>query len=266
MSTIITRDIPQGALAPYENLTRRQLAAQDRFIAESVPVIEAALEAGLTPLSLLCEQRHVEGKAAQLISRLGDVPVYAPPDEEIRALTGYELFRGVLCEMQRPRALSLDEALGGARSCAVLEDVSDETNLGAIFRSAAALGVGAVLLTPGAGDPYSRRSARVSMGAVFRVPFARIGEISEGGALALSDRGFTLCALALDESSAPIDGFSCSRPAILLGNEGRGLRPETLRCCPEHLIIPMHHGMDSLNVSAAAAVAFWELVGKRQKP
>lgn len=266
MSTVVARDIPPGALEAYKNLTRRQLAAQDRFIAESVPVIEAALEAGLTPLSLLCEQRHVQGKAAALISRLGDIPVYAPPDEEIRALTGYELFRGVLCEMRRPEALAPGDVLSGARSCAVLEDVSDETNLGAIFRSAAALGVGAVLLTPGAGDPYSRRSARVSMGAVFRVPFARIPELGEGGAALLTDRGFTLCALALDEDSAPISGFSCPRPAILLGNEGRGLKPETLRCCPNHLVIPMHHGMDSLNVSAAAAVAFWELAGKRQMP
>ncbi len=263
MARIITEHIPPEALAPYASLTRRQLAVSDVFIAESVKVIQAALDGGIEPLSLLCEQRHARGKAAKLIERLGDIPIYVPPDDEIQRLTGYELHRGVLCALRRPETPKADEVLEGATACAVLENVGDDTNLGAIFRSAAALGIDAVLLTSGCCDPFSRRSARVSMGAVFRVPFARVCELSEGGIGLLKSRGFTVCALALTDDSLPLAGFTCERPAIVLGNEGEGLKRDTVAQCDAALRIPMYRGVDSLNVSAAAAVAFWEILRQR---
>ncbi len=267
MARIIAENIPAEALAPYTSLTRRQLADEKTFIAESVKVIEAALDAGVRPISLLCERRHVHGKAAGLIARLGDAPVYTPADEDIQKLTGYELHRGVLCLIQRPEAPDVETVLRGASCCAVLENARDETNLGAVFRSAAALGVDAVLLSPGSADPLSRRSARVSMGAMFRVPFARIGELDAGGVALLKSLGFTVCALALTDQSRSLAGFTCPRPALLLGNEGEGLKQSTLALCDVTLRIPMHRGMDSLNLSVAAAVAFWEILrSERQRP
>ncbi|MBR5752085.1 MAG: RNA methyltransferase, partial [Clostridia bacterium] len=165
---MIIRDISISApeLGAYSGLTQKQALKENVFIAESVNVIQSALDAGIRPISLLCERRHAEGKAARLIERLGDVPVYTPADGEIKKLTGYELSRGVLCEMERPELVTAEIALSAAKNCAVLEDVRDETNLGAIFRSAAALGMDALILCGGCSDPLSRRAARVSMGAV----------------------------------------------------------------------------------------------------
>ena len=256
-------DISAPELRAYCGLTQKQALGEGVFIAESVNVIQSALDAGIKPLSLLCERRHAEGKAAGLIRRLGDVPVYAPRDGEIQKLTGYELSRGVLCEMERPQPMTAGQALAGARACAVMEDVRDETNLGAIFRSAAALGMDAVILCGGCSDPLSRRAARVSTGAVFRLPWARLSALNEGGAGELKRLGFTLCALALTDSSEEPDALGrITRPAVVLGNEGEGLSREAVACCDLTVRIPMRRGVDSLNVSAAAAIAFWE-AGKR---
>ena len=256
-------DIASEELKAYCGLTQKQAQGEGVFIAESVNVIQSALDAGIKPLSLLCERRHAEGKAAGLIRRLGDMPVYTPSDNEIIKLTGYELSRGVLCEMERPQPMEADNALEGARACAVLEDVRDETNLGAVFRSAAALGMDAVILCGGCSDPLSRRAARVSTGAVFRLPWARLPALSEGGSKELKRLGFTLCALALTDRSEEPDALGrITRPAVVLGNEGEGLSREAVACCDITVRIPMSRGVDSLNVSAAAAIAFWE-AGKR---
>ncbi|MCR4622595.1 MAG: RNA methyltransferase [Clostridiales bacterium] len=262
---MIICDIDLGApeLQAYCALTQKQAHSEGVFIAESINVIQSALDAGIKPLSLLCERRHAEGKAAELIKKLGDIPVYTPPDEAIKKLTGYELSRGVLCAMERPIPMTADEALADAHCCAVMENVRDETNLGAIFRSAAALGMDAVMLCGSCSDPLSRRAARVSTGAVFRLPWARLPALSEGGAEILKRRGFTLCALALsDRSEGPEALANAVMPAVVLGNEGEGLSREAVACCDITVRIPMRRGVDSLNVSAAAAIAFWE-AGKR---
>ena len=251
--------ISSPQLKAYAGLTQKQALGQGVFIAESVNVIQSALDAGIRPLSLLCERRHADGKAAELIRRLGDVPVFTPSDEEIRRLTGYELSRGVLCEMVRPQPVTAEKALDGAKNCAVLEDVRDETNLGAVFRSAAALGIEAVILCGGCSDPLSRRAARVSTGSVFRLHWSRLPALSEGGADALKRLGFNLCALALSENSEGPEALRhIARPALVLGNEGEGLSPAALEKCDRTICVPMRRGVDSLNVSAAAAIAFWE--------
>lgn len=253
-------DLNSPELKPYADLTRRQLAGEQLFIAESVKVIESALDAGIEPVSLLGEERHLTGKAAGLIKRLQGVPVYTAPDEELHKLTGYELSRGVLCAMKRPRMKTPEETLEGVRNCAVLENVRDASNIGAIFRSAAALGVDAVLLTPGCTDVLSRKSVRVSMGAVFRLPWAQIEELDAGGLDRLKRAGFTSCALALSEESCDITLLSSiPRPAVILGNEGDGLKTETVRKSDHCLRIPMKRGVDSLNVAAAAAITFWNI-------
>lgn len=253
-------DLSDPVLAPYADLTRRQLAGQDLFIAESGNVIASALDAGLVPVSLLGEERHLLGKAAGLVERLSGIPVYTAADEQLKKLTGYELSRGVLCAFRRPEKLSPLQALQKAACCAVLENVRDAANLGAIFRSAAALGIDAVLMTPGCTDVLSRRSVRVSMGAVFRLPWAEIAELNEGGLEILKEAGFTPCALALTEKSEDIRALaSVQRPALLLGNEGDGLKPETVEASERVFRIPMRRGVDSLNVAAAAAVAFWNV-------
>ena len=262
-------DAPQ--LDPYVRLTEAQLKNRLRprdglFIAESPKVIGYALDAGYAPVSLLTERRHIAGKAAALIARLGDVPVYTAESAALQALTGYPLTRGVLCAMRRKPLLSVEALCGAARRVAVLENIVDATNLGAIFRSAAALGVDAVLLTPSCCDPLNRRAVRVSMGTVFQVPWTYIGDAPgdwpQAGLARLSALGYRSVALALTDRSVSIDDAglkSQAKLALVLGTEGDGLSPETIARCNFTARIPMAHGVDSLNVAAAGAVAFWEL-------
>ena len=250
------------ALDVYARLTENQLKNRlhpedGLFIAESPKVIGTALDAGLIPVSLLTERRHIEGSAAALLPRLGEIPVYTADDGLLSKLTGYDLTRGVLCAMRRPEEKSADEVIAGARRVAVLENIVDSTNLGAIFRSAAALGMDAVLLSPACCDPLLRRAVRVSMGTVFQVPWARFESLT-----ALKEAGFVTLAMALKEDALSLDDPLLStydKLAVVLGTEGDGLTAETIDQCDHTVIIPMAHGVDSLNVGNAAAVAFWAL-------
>lgn len=259
----------------FSTLTEAQLRnklepTEGIFIAESPKVIHVALDAGYEPVSLLCEERHITGDAARIIERVGDsVPVYTGSRELLAELTGYTLTRGVLCAMRRPEATPtlchrtgeaapLAEVLRGARRIVVIDGVVDTTNIGAIFRSAAALGIDAVLLTPTACDPLNRRAVRVSMGSVFLVPWSRLA----GPLTSLHDYGFQTAAMALTDDSISIDApvlRQVARLAIVMGTEGDGL-PRDVIASADHVVrIPMYHNVDSLNVAAAAAVAFWEL-------
>lgn len=228
------------------------------FIAESPKVIKVALDAGYEPLALLCERKHIEGDAAGIIARCGDIPVYTSSRELLAELTGYVLTRGVLCAMRRPMPRSVEEVCRGARRVVVIDGVVDTTNIGAIFRSAAALGIDAVLLTRNSCDPLNRRAVRVSMGSVFLVPWTWLdGSIRSLGAL-----GFRTAAMALTDNSVSIDDPVLAaepRLAIVMGTEGDGLPHETIAEADYVVRIPMSHDVDSLNVAAAAAVAFWQL-------
>ena len=258
-------------LAVYARLTEAQLrmrVAPEKgvFIAESPKVIGYALDAGCVPVSLLMERRHIAGKASALIARCGDIPVYTAESEVLARLTGYPLTRGVLCAMRRPALRPVETVCAGARRVAVLEDIVDTTNVGALFRCAAALGVDAVLLTPACCDPLNRRVVRVSMGTVFQVPWTRIGwanaDWPEAGLARLTAMGFRTAAMALSPDARPVDDpalKAADRLAIVLGTEGDGLAPTTLARCDYTVMIPMAHGVDSLNVAAAGAVAFWEM-------
>ena len=239
------------------------------FIAESPTVIGLALDAGCEPLALLTERKFIEGKAAGIIDRCGGVPIYTGEREVLAGLTGYELTRGVLCAMRRPAPRDFREIAAGARRVAVLENVVDSTNVGAIIRSAAALGINAVLLTPSCCDPLNRRAVRVSMGTVFQIPWAYIGEDParwpNPGLTWLRELGFKTAAMALREDSVSIDDAGLAaepKLAIVLGTEGTGLTRRTIADCDYTVRIPMQHGVDSLNVAAASAVAFWELRAK----
>ncbi len=253
----------------YARLTEAQLRnvlepERGVFIAESPKVIRVALDMGYQPLSFLMERRHIEGDGAELIARCPGVPVYTGERETLAALTGYALTRGVLCAMRRPRGRDAREILASARRVAVLEGVVDSTNIGAIFRSAAALGLDAVLLTPTCCDPYNRRAVRVSMGTVFQVPWAYLQKWP-GDMELLRSLGFKTAALALTDVSLPIDHPAAKgepRLAVILGAEGDGLAPATVAAADYVLKIPMQRGVDSLNVAAASAVAFWELRGR----
>ena len=263
-------DLSAPQLAPYCRLTEAQLRARQKpeeglFIAEGVKVIDHALDAGCEPVSLLMARRHIAGKASALAARCA-VPVYTADDALLASLTGYALTRGVLCAMWRPPLPAAEAVCAGARRVAVLEDISDATNVGAIMRSAAALNADAVLLTPGCCDPLNRRAVRVSMGAVFQIPWARLGETKadwpEQGLARLRKMGFKTAAMALDERAVSIDDPRLpaeERLAIVLGTEGDGLSPATVAACDYTARIPMSHGVDSLNVAAASAVAFWTL-------
>ncbi len=265
------KDIGDPALDVYARLTDSQLRASWEaehgiLIAESPKAIRCALDAGLRPLSLLAEERHLRGNAREIMERCGDVPVYTGEREVLSALTGYTLTRGVLCAMERPAPRTPEEILAGARLIAVLEGITDVTNVGAIFRSAAALGADALLLSPGCCDPLSRRGIRVSMGTVFMVPWARLGETPSDwpgrGMALLKEAGFLTAALALEEDSVSLDDprlRKAERLALLLGTEGDGLARRTMAACDYTVKIPMARGVDSLNVAAAGAVAFWEL-------
>lgn len=228
------------------------------FIVESPKVIDVALRQGCQPLALLCERRHITGDAADIISRCGDIPVYTGDREVLRQLTGYTLTRGVLCAMRRPQQQSMEEVCRDASRIVVIDGVVDTTNIGAIFRSAAALGIDAVLLTRNSCDPLNRRAVRVSMGSVFLVPWTWL----DGPVSSLSHLGFQTAAMALTDDSISIDDpilRKVPRLAIVMGTEGDGLPKDTIAETDYVVRIPMSHHVDSLNVAAAAAVAFWEL-------
>ena len=266
--TLTSLDAPE--LDVYARLTQAQLRnrlepEKGLFIAESPKVIGTALDTGLEPVSFLMEQRHITGDAASLLARFPDVPVYTAERELLARLTGYTLTRGVLCAMRRPAPKSPTEVIAGAKRIAVLEGVVDATNIGAIFRSAAALGMDAVLLSPTCCDPLTRRAVRVSMGTVFQLPWATFDTWPAGGMEILRGAGFATCAMALrDDSLALGDERLNSLPklAIVLGAEGDGLANGTIAACDYTVRIPMAHGVDSLNVAADSAVAFWELRAK----
>ena len=228
------------------------------FIAESPKVIRVALEAGYEPLALLCERKHITGDATDIIARCGDMPVYTGDRDLLAGLTGYTLTRGVLCAMRRPAPRSMEEVCGQAKRIVVIDGVVDTTNIGAIFRSAAALGIDGVLLTRNSCDPLNRRVVRVSMGTVFLVPWAWM----DGPLGMLNRMGFRTAAMALKEQSLSLDDPILKaepRLAIVMGTEGDGLPTETIAEADYVVRIPMAHGVDSLNVAAASAVAFWEL-------
>ena len=228
------------------------------FIAESPKVINVALDAGYEPLSLLCERKHITGDAADIIARCGDIPVYTGDRELLASLTGYTLTRGVLCAMRRKPDRSVEDVCRDARRIVVIDGVVDTTNIGAIFRSAAALGIDAVLLTPTSCDPLNRRAVRVSMGSVFLVPWTWLNE----PITSLSGLGFKTVAMALTDNSVSIDDESlCDEPrlAIIMGTEGDGLAHSTIAQADYVARIPMSYNVDSLNVAAASAVAFWQL-------
>ena len=264
-------DLDAPELAPYARLTEAQLRSRARpkqglFIAESPKVIASALDAGCVPVSFLMERRHIEGDAAGVLGRCDGVPVYTADRRVLAGLTGYELTRGVLCAMRRPTPQVAEDICAGAARVAVLENVVDSTNVGAIFRSAAALGVDAVLLSPSCCDPLCRRAVRVSMGTVFAVPWAYLGAQAsdwlEEGLRRLETMGFATAALALAPGALPVDAPELAaepRLAMVLGTEGDGLAPATVARCRYAVRIPMRHWVDSLNVAAAGAVAFWQL-------
>ncbi len=264
-------DFSRPELDVFARLTEAQLRNKRQpekgmFIAESPKVIGHALDAGYQPVSLLMERKHIEGQAKELIERCGDVPVYTADREVLAGLTGFELTRGILCAMHRPQLPTVEQLCANARRVAVLEGIVDPTNVGAIFRSAAALHMDAVLVSPTCCDPLHRRAVRVSMGTVFQVPWARIGDTPDqwpqAGLQRLKNLGFRSAALALDENSVSVDDpqlMAEDKLAIILGTEGDGLSSHTIAGCDYTVLIPMSHGVDSLNVAAASAVAFWQL-------
>lgn len=269
---IEVKDITSPQLDLFARLTEAQLRCRKEqekgiFIAESPKVIERALDGGYEPVALLMEHKHIAGQGSTIIAHCGDeIPVYTAPREVLAGLTGYELTRGILCAMRRPPLPTVEGLCAGARRVAVLEGIVDPTNVGAAFRSAAALGIDAVLVTPTCCDPLYRRAARVSMGTVFQVPWTRIGDAPEQwphpGLERLGKLGFQTAAMALREDSLSIDDprlRQADKLAIVLGTEGDGLADHTIAGCDYTVRIPMAHGVDSLNVAAASAVAFWEL-------
>lgn len=250
----------------YATLTDAQLRnrldpTKGIFIAESPKVINVAINAGYKPISLICERKHITGDAADIITRCGDIPIYTGDRQLLATLTGYTLTRGVLCAMHRPPERSVEDICHDARRIVVIDGVVDTTNIGAIFRSAAALGIDAVLLTPTSCDPLNRRAVRVSMGSVFLVPWTWLNEPVSS----LNRHGFKTAAMALTDNSISIDDETLTtipRLAIVMGTEGDGLSHDTISAADYVVRIPMSHNVDSLNVAAAAAVAFWQLRAK----
>lgn len=263
MPIIEIKTLDQPGVDAFSTLTEAQLRNRMEpnkgvFIAESPKVIHVALNMGFEPLALLCERRHIEGDAASIIERCGDIPVYTGDRDLLATLTGYTLTRGVLCAMRRPPEKSVEEVCRDARRVVVIDGVVDTTNIGAIFRSAAALGIDAVLLTRNSCDPLNRRAVRVSMGSVFLVPWTWLDAPIDS----LHALGFKTAAMALTDQSVSIDHPALKaepRLAIVMGTEGDGLPHETIAEADYVVRIPMSHDVDSLNVAAAAAVAFWEL-------
>ncbi len=274
---IITQITDFSAPGPdvYAKLTEAQLRnrlepEKGIFIAESPKVIEVALNMGYEPVSMLTEEKHIHGQVAHIIERCGDIPVYTAQREALAGLAGFTLTRGVLCAMKRPKLPSAEKLCADARRIAVLENIMDATNVGAIFRSAAALDIDCVLVTPCCCDPLCRRAVRVSMGTVLQMPWTRIGEDPsdwpEKGIGLLKALGFKTAAMALSGSSVSIDDpalMAEDRLALVLGTEGDGLSESTVAACDYTVKIPMSHGVDSLNVAAAGAVAFWQLRVKK---
>lgn len=264
MNIIEIHNIDDPALAPYVSLTEAQLRsrldpAEALFVAESPKVIEVALRAGFVPQSLLCERRHIDGDAAAIIVACPPgMPVYTGSRQLLASLTGYTLTRGVLCAMHRPEPPSLDSVCATARRLLVIDAVVDTTNIGAMFRSAAALGFDGVLLTPSSCDPFNRRSIRVSMGSVFLIPWTWVGDDLTD----LHHFGFRTVAMALRNDSVAIDDpilEAAPRLAVVMGSEGYGLSEKTIADADYVARIPMAYGVDSLNVGAAAAIAMWQL-------
>ena len=255
----------------YARLTENQLLNRHEpekglFIAESPKVIERALDAGCIPVSLLLERKHIAGQAQHIVARCKDIPVYTADFDVLTQLTGFNLTRGALCAMRRPPLPTVEEVCSGARRIAILENVVNPTNVGAIFRSAAALNMDAVLLTPACSNPLYRRAIRVSMGTVFQIPWTFLGtndtEWPKPAMDILKRMGFRTAAMALSDHAVNIDDpqlMSEEKLAIILGTEGDGLASSTIADCDYTVCIPMSHGVDSLNVAAASAVAFWQL-------
>ena len=266
MAVIEITSLEHEGLEAFSTLTEAQLRMEleperGLFIAESPKVIRVALDAGWEPTALLCERRHIDGDARDIIERVGDIPIYTGSRELLARLTGYTLTRGVLCAMRRRPMPPVEAVVKDARRVVVIEAVTDTTNIGAIFRSAAALGIDAVLLTRDACDPLNRRAVRVSMGSVFLVPWTWL----DAPISSLHDYGFRTAAMALCDDSIGLDDprlLEEQRLAIIMGTEGDGLRPQTISEADYTVKIPMAHGVDSLNVAAAAAVAFWQLRAK----
>ena len=264
-------DFAAPELDVYARLTQAQLRSRLEpekgiFIAESPKVIIRALDAGYQPISFLMERKQITGPASEVLARCGNAPVYTADRAMLAQLTGFELTRGVLCAMHRPLLPTVEEVCRNARRVAVLEGIVDSTNVGAIFRSAAALNMDAVLINPSCCDPLCRRAVRVSMGTVFQVPWGQLGETPadwpEKGMDILHSLGFKTAAMALSERSVSIDDEQLAKEpklAIVLGTEGDGLAAGTIASCDYTVKIPMSHGVDSLNVAAASAVAFWQL-------
>lgn len=264
-------DFSQPGADVFSNLTERELRFSYEkkggiFIAESPNVIDRALSAGYEPISFLMEEKHITGDAAFLVERYPQLPVYTAPRSILEQLTGYKLTRGVLCALKRKPPMSLEDVCKNARRVVVLENIADSTNMGAIFRSAAALGIDGVILTPECADPFNRRCLRVSMGNVFLVNWTRIGESAqdwpEKGMNQLKEMGFKTLSMALRNNSVDIDDpvlHNGDKLAILLGTEGAGLLAKTIEMSDYVAKIPMKEGVDSLNVAAAGAVIFWEL-------
>lgn len=265
------KDLAAPELDIYARLTESQLRnrlhpEKSCFIAESPTVIKLALEAGCIPVSMLMERKHITGKGRNIIARCGDIPIYTAGEDLLSQLTGYKLNRGILCAMYRPQSHGVEEICADAKRIAVLEGIVDVTNVGAIFRSAAAMHMDAVLLTPTCCDPLNRRSARVSMGTVFQIPWARIGNSPDhwpqAGLTQLRQLGFKTAAMALSDTAVSIEDpvlMAEEKLAIILGTEGDGLKSQTIAQCDYTVKIPMSHHVDSLNVAAASAVAFWQL-------
>lgn len=264
-------DLNDDRIGLFTRLTEAQLRnrlepEKGIFIAESAKVVRLALEMGCKPVAYLMERRQLTNQGREFIENAGSVPIFTADDEVLEGLTGYRLYRGVLAAMRRPKLPSVDEVLKDAHRVAVLEGIVDSTNIGAIFRSAAALNVDAVLVTANCGDPLYRRAVRVSMGTVFQVPWTRIGETNEDwperGLERLRSLGFKSAAMALSDDSVSIDDERLNKEeklCIVFGTEGDGLAKETIAHCDYTVRIPMAHGVDSLNVASAAAVAFWQL-------
>ena len=281
LNIIEINDFHASELDVYARLSEVQLLNKDKpeegiFIAESPKVIERALDAGYEPVSILVEKKNLKGETLELVERLENVPIYVAESEVISQMTGFNMTRGALCAMRRPALASVEEVLKGARRIAIMENVMNPTNVGAIFRSAAALNMDAVLLTPGCANPLYRRAIRVSMGNVFLIPWTYFGEESEGGKYVVCDNvtwpekgmkllkefGFKTAAMALSDNSVSIDDPALmveDKIAVILGNEGEGLEESTIEMCDYTVKIPMANGVDSLNVAAASAVAFWQL-------
>ncbi len=250
------------ARASEGQLLNREFPEKGIFIAESPKVIERALDGGYEPISCLMEKKHIEGEGRDILSRIGDVPIYTAEFDVLTQITGFKLTRGMLCAMKRKKLPSVEEVCDGARRIAVLDEVMNPTNVGAIIRSAAALGMDAVLLTPGCSNPLYRRAARVSMGTVFQIPWTFM---DESGYEKLKELGFKTVAMALKEDSLSICDPRLraeNKLAVIMGTEGEGLPEATIDNCDYTVMIPMYHGVDSLNVAAASAVAFFEL-GKK---